>query len=272
MGFDLFGTIAKGVGIGSGPDTSQFMGPKYSNLSTFGANPYSSSLSGSLSSMPQFQPISAPGSTYTSSGPYKQDAYQAKDMSKTALPQYDAMRERLNSQYSQQQGQSQDALDRQFAAMGGGPGNGAQAKQTENLSAGIAKQKGDDLLGINAEEAQARTALQQQEEQKAFQSGETEKGYGFQAGQSDIGRQFQAGQTASQMGMQAGMFNQQMQQSQNQFNFNAGTTLAGLNTAWDQAQAEANNNEFNKALAQYQSQHSGGLLGGGGFLGTGIGA
>jgi hypothetical protein len=281
--------------------TSPYMGGN-TDITRFGNAPGSSALSSMLGSMPQFQNITpgsvnaasvtAPGSTYTSSGPYKQDAYQAKDMSKTDLPQYDAMRERLNSQYSQQQSQAQDSLDRQFAAAGGGPGNGAQAKQTENLATGIAQQKGNDLLGVNAQEAQTRTALQQQEQERAYQSGEAQKGYGFQAQQADIGRQFQAGQTAAQMGLQAGMFNagnqmqagmfnaqqgmdaqkfnQQMGMQQSQFKFGAQSSIDQMNLQYQQAQQEAINNEFNKALSQYQAQHSGGLLGGGGFLGLGF--
>lgn len=225
----------------------------------------SSALQSLLGSMPQFQPITggitspSSQSLYTPSSPYQQDAYQAKDMSSADLPQYDAMRTRLNSQYSQQQSQSQDSLDRQFAAMGGGPGNGAQAKQTENLSAGIAQQKGQDLLNVNAQEAQTRTGLQQQQDQMAFQSGESQKGYAFQAGQADIGRQFQAGVTGAQMGQQAQEFNAQqgtqsqqfnaeMQQSQNQFNFGAQSSIAQMGMQQQQYNSDQWTTAFNAAM------------------------
>lgn len=176
------------------------------DLSRFGSNPYASPLSDSLKS---FNPNS-----YT--------PYQAKDMSNAALPQYDAIRSRINTQYNQQQQTAQDALDRQFAAMGGGP-SGAQAKQTENLAASMAQQKGQDLDSLNAEEANARFQLQQQESQRAFESGETAKQMGIQ------GQEFLLGQQG---------------------------TMSQLNTAWAQAQQEAQNNEFNKALAIYQALHS----------------
>lgn len=264
MGF--LGSI---LGMGGSPDTSQYMGG--TDLNRFGQNPSSSPLQDMLSSMPQFQGVNAAPITAGSSN-YQQNAYQAKDMSTAALPQYDAMRTRLNSQYSQSQGQAQDALDRQFAASGGGPGNGAQAKQTENLAAATASQKSNDLEGINAQEGQTRTQLQQQQDQMAFQSGEAQKGYAFQAGQGDLGRQFQANLFNAQQSTQGQQFNQQMLQSQNQFKFGANASIAGLNLQYQQAQQEAVNNEFNKALSQFQAQHSGGLLGGGGFLGTGIGA
>lgn len=247
---NAFGSI---TGTG-GPDVQQYMGN--ADLAQFGANPYSSALAKSISAMPKYNGISEIKSTFTP------DAYKAKDMSQAAMPQYDAIRARLNTQYNQTQQQSQEAIDRQFAAMGGGPG-GAQIKQTENLASSIAKQKGDDLNSISAQEAQARQDLQNQENQKEFQSGETQKGYGFAADQS-----------AKQQELQAMMFDKQMQQGQDQFekqfNFGANSTIAGLNTAWDQAQAESRNNEFNKQIALHTAKHSGGMLGGGGFMGSGV--
>lgn len=245
------------AGIFGGDDEfsplAQYMGK--SNLADYGANPYSQGLSDAVSKMPEYSPISA--QPYQ----YQGGSYTAKDMSKEALPQYDAIRSRINTQFNGQQQQGQEALDRQFAAMGGGPGNGAQLKQTENLATGIAQAKGNALLGLDAEEANARSALTQREKDKEFQSGEASRGYGFQAGLE-----------GSRQGMQAGMFNKQMQMNQDQFKVGTMKDIAGLNTAWDQAMAESNNNEFNKILAIRQSKHSGGLLGGGGFLGTGIGA
>lgn len=271
------GLVAKGLtAMGANDLMNANSGPQFNassfNPASYSGSPYSSALLQSIQGMPKFSPVTAPGSIYTPSQPYQMNAYQAKDMSNTALPQYDAMRARLNSQYSQQQSQAQDSLDRQFAAMGGGPGNGAQAKQTENLATGIAQQKGNDLMGINAQEGQTRTALQQQEEQKAFESGEQQKGYAFQAGQADLGRQFQANELQAQQGMQAQEFNQQMGMQQNQFNFDANAKIAGLNQAYQQSQSDAAIQAFNAQMEQYKQRHSGGLLGAGGFLGSGIGA
>lgn len=164
-------------------------------------------------------------------------AYQAKDMTNTALPQYDAMRARLNQQFSQSQNQAQDSIDRQFAAMGGGPGNGAQIKQTENLAAETNKQKDLANQDINAQEAQARFNLGQTESQRAYESGEALKGRTAQAGEFGV----------EQLG-----------------------NLGQLDLAFKNAQQQANNDAFNRALAEYQAKHSGGLFGGGGFLGLGL--
>lgn len=210
------GGLLKGQGASPG---SEFMGKP--DINQFGNSPLHDSISGQVDNLKNF----------------KYDAYKAKDMSNSALPQYDAMRSRLDRQYSQSQGQAQDALDRQFAAAGGGPGNGAQAKQTENLAADVNRQKSSDLEGINQQEAQTRFGLQQAEAQKEFQSQEAGKGYGFQAQQAGL---------QGQMG------------------------LGQMDLGYQQAQAESRNNEFNKVMAQHQAAHSGGLLGGGGFLGTGM--
>jgi hypothetical protein len=211
MGFGFFG-------IGSSPDTPQ-INP---DLNSFKQNPWISSL---------YQQATNNPLTATPVTPQK--------MGDMALPQYDAMRARLNTQYNQTQQQGQDSIDRQFAAMGGGPGNGAQLKQTENLTAGIAQQKGQDLNSINAEEAQARTGLQQQ----------------------DVQNNMQAQEFNSQQGTNVGQFNRGFQAS-----------VTGMGTGFLQAQSEAQNNQFNAAMANWQAQHSGGLLGQGGFLGGGFGA
>lgn len=247
----LIGNKAMGSGAG-GPGGIQQ--PGQVDLNNFGSDPASAALQKRLSGM------TAPGAISAGSNPYSgADSYKAKDMASAALPEYDALRSRLNQSYSQNQGIAQDALDRQFAAAGGGPGNGAQAKQTENLATATEKQKGEDLAGINAQEAATKRELQSQESQKEFQSQEAQKGMQFQAGQSQAGRELSAQE-----------YNSQASQLFNQFQFEGSAKIAGLDDAWKQAQAEANNNEFNKAMEEFKSQHSGGLLGSGGFLGTGF--
>jgi hypothetical protein len=47
--------------------------------------------------------------------------------------------------------------------------------------------------------------------------------------------------------------------------------LGQLDLGFKTAQKEATNDEFNKIMARYQAKNSGGLFGGGGFLGLGGG-
>lgn len=280
---------------------------KNANIATYGSSPYESNIFNAIQSLPSVPKMIDMGSTYSSTpqnstfkdpnapfspAAYTQNPYQAKDMSNAALPQFDMQRQLVNSQYSQQQSQAQDSLDRQFAAMGGGPGNGAQLKQTENLATGFAKQKSQDLLNIGAQEAQTRTALQQQQDVQAFQSGEAQKGYafqagqantgyqfaqqqadtgyGFQAGQADLTRQFAAGESEAQRAQQGQEFTTQMQQQLGQERLQGIQGLSGMDLAYKQAQEQALADQYNIQMNQYTAQHSGGLFGGGGFLGTGL--
>ena len=202
--------------------TTTFGGSNFStsspNLGAYGANPYASPLQGMISN------FKAPSSVTPT------------DLTKMDLPLFDMMRQNLSTQFNQQQQQGQDAINRQFAAMGGGP-SGAQVKQTENLAAGVAQAKEQGLRDINAQEAQTRTQLTEQQAQENLQAQE---------------------------------FNTQMGLQGQELQFQEGSSLAGLNTAWDQAQEQSTNDAFNKAMGQYQAQHSGGLFGGGGFLGLGL--
>lgn len=270
LGGPIGALAASGAGSGGGPNTSAFEGNP--NLSQYGPAPGSSALTSSMNAMKAPGQVSADTTGFTpDAGTFTPNAYQAKDMSNTALPQYDAIRNRLNAQYAQTQDTAQTGLDRQFAASGGGPGNGAEAKQTENLASDVAKQKGQDLQSLNAQEAQTRTDLQNQENQKAFQSGESQKGMQFEFGQNQLNRTQAGAEAASAEKLSAGEFNSQMGMQYNQNMFDNSAKISGLDMQWDQAQAEANNNAYNKALSDFQAQHSGGLLGGGGFLGTGFG-
>lgn len=207
---------------------SQFyQGPKFSNLDNFGTSPYASSLKSFIDNL----------DTSYSGGSYK-----ARDRMGEALPEYDAMRTRLNQRYNRDQQAAQEGLDRKFAALGGGP-SGASIKASEKLAGDFAAKKGEEALGIDAEEAQARRGLQETEYGREYESGEKARGYGFQ------------GKLAGAEAKLGGY-----------------GTLANLDLAYKNAQKEALNDEFNKIMAMYQAKHSGGLLGGGGFLGTGIGA
>jgi len=196
-------------------------------------------------------------------GPYqsKETAYQAKDLS-GPLPEFNSIRTRANTQLNQAQQQSQDALDRQFAALGGGP-SGAQIKQTQILGDSMAKQRDQTMQDINFQEAQQRRALQEEEQNKQFQSEEALKGRTFQGEQGALSRNLAANQFNSQMGSQF-----------DQFAFDASSKISALDQSYRQANlstlTSALENEYNAKMNAYQAAHSGGLFGGGGFLGLGF--
>lgn len=224
-------------GLGETPDLWENMGamdrasylsnPKLADLNYYGSSPHQAPLQKFIDTL----------DTSYSGGSYK-----ARDRMAEALPEFDAMRRRMDTKYNREHMTAQDALDRQFAALGGGP-SGAQMKQTTKLAGKFAEQKSQDALALEAEEAKARRGLQESEYAKEFQSGEAARGYGFQGKL--------AGVNAKMQGL---------------------TGLANLDIQWKTQQKEAMNDLFDKMMAQYQARHSGGLLGGGGILGTGIGA
>lgn len=174
--------------------------------------------------------------------------YQAKQVT-GPLPEFELARKRAMAQVNQGRGQASDALARRLAAMG--QSNSGTAIRQQNL---IEEQAQSQLAlaneGIQAQEAQAQRELQAQEDNKAFQSGEAIKGRNFQRDMYNRDNDFKA------------MLSK----------FDAYSKLAQLDLAYDDAERSRVNDQFNKELAEYQKRHSGGLLGGGGFLGTGIGA
>jgi hypothetical protein len=205
---------------GSNFAMDMFQGPKFADLNNFSTSPYASKLSGFINDFG-----------------YKGGAYQAKDRMGEQMPEYDAMRARLESQYKREGQTAQENQSRQFAALGGGP-SGAAIKQTQILDDQLARAKSEGMLGVDAQEAQARRGLQETENARAYESGEKARGYGFEADQAKLG------------GMNA---------------------LGQLDLGFKTAQKEATNDEFNKIMARYQAKNSGGLFGGGGFLGLGGG-
>lgn len=150
---------------------------------------------------------------------YTSNVYKAKDVS-GKLPEYDAMRSRLQQKNTAEVGQQQDAMQRRFAAQGG-LNTGSAIKQAQVIADQGAQRLDDANQQVNEQEAGARRALQAAEDQKAFQSqeadygrqftaGENQAGRDFQAGESRLGRDFQAGESEKQRGFQKGMFDEDM--------------------------------------------------------------
>lgn len=168
-------------------------------------------------------------------------SYQAQDFS-GALPEYDSVRDQAKQTSNTQNQGSQEALQRRFAAMGG-LNSGSYIKASQMQDQSTAQNLNSSLNNIGFQEAQQRRQLQTQEGQKAYQSQEAVKGRNAQ-----LGAQYQL----------AGLEGQ--------------SKMASLDLGYKQAQQEAAGDQYTAALNSYQALHTGGLLGSGGFVGTGIGA
>lgn len=199
-------------------------------------------------------------------------AYQAKDYS-GALPEYDAIRSQTQRTLNAQGQGAQDAIQRRFARMGN-LNSGAYVKAAQLQDQTTAQTTADALNRIGFEESQARRGLQQAEDAKVFQSTEALAGRNFQGQQATLGRNFEALQAAAarnaQAELQTNLFNAQQANQFNQWQFEADTKLDAMDLAIKQQQQAAAEAAFNAAMATYQAEHSGGLLGAGGVLGLGL--
>jgi hypothetical protein len=130
--------------------------------------------------------------------------------------------------------QGRDAMTRRFAALGG-LNSGAAIKALERADNTANEQREAGLAEIDAREGQNQ----------------------FAAEEADKVRAFQGNQAAIDRAMQ-----------QKAFDFQTG---AQFNLQKDQLRLAQEESAFNRRMARHQMENSGGLLGGGGFLGTGIG-
>lgn len=187
-------------------------------------------LRGDLSAIPAAKPLGAEAPAYKAST----QAYQ---------PQLNSARVRAGSQASAETQQANDAVTRRFAAMGG-LGSGAYIKQTE-----LQQQRGEDRKAEAMSKVDAQEAdLMSHELDKEYQSGEAAKG----------------------RGLQREMYNSDLDFKDKVFRFDSNSKLAQMQLAFEQSDRDSQDQEFNKQLSLYQAKNQGGLLGAGGFAGTGL--
>lgn len=161
--------------------------------------------------------------------------YKRRDNS-GPLAEFDYNRNKLGEQFNTQQQAGGEAISRRFAALGNmGSGSAIKAQQIHNQN--TAKARGDAFAGLGAEESKARRSLDETENQREFQVG------------------MQNNQTANQF---------------QQFKAGEGSKLSALDLQHRQMEQQRRQDAYQNDLNQYKQKNSGGLLGGGGFLGTGL--
>lgn len=185
---------------------------------------------------------------------YKNPAAYQRDPNISAgkpLPEFEALRNKAKSQNRAQADQNQSAIARRFASIGG-LNSGAFIKQQQIADQASADRESQAMADIGFQEAQAARGLEEAERAREFQSGEAAKAREFSQFDRDL---------------QAQNFN--FQQKLAEFDNNA--KLRALDLQMYNSKLGATESQFNKELAQYTSTKQGGLLGSGGFLGTGFG-
>lgn len=163
--------------------------------------------------------------------------------------QFDVARERAAQRSSADAQATTGAIQRRFASMGG-LNSGASIKAQQIAQQQAQAQREDAIAGVDAAQQQYAEQLAESERGRAFQASQSGLDRGFQGEQNALARALQA----RQLDMQGTQFDKQFDLQGRQFDF------------------QKDESAFNRRLAKYQAGRSGGLLGGGGFLGTGIGA
>jgi hypothetical protein len=172
------------------------------------------------------------------------------------LPEFGTFRRRAEQQIGAGVQQANDALTRRFSAMGN-LNSGAAVKQQQLLEDQGRQEKETAMQDIDAKESAARRELQSQQDSQDMALQESVRGRNLQRDQSNAERQFQD---------KVFRFDQKSKLKQ------LDLSIDSLGFQQDQLQQQKDEAEFNKRMERYKAGHTGGLLGGGGFLGTGIGA
>lgn len=161
------------------------------------------------------------------------------------LPEFDTQRSRISQQAGADEQAQQEALQRRFAAIGN-LNSGAAIKGAQLVSDQAVKNKADALSQVDMQES----ARKQQLADRNAQLEEAVKGRNLTRESANAAMDFQ----------------------NRTFNFDANSKLAALEQGQSQLELAKKESDINAAQNEYTQKHSGGLLGGGGFLGTGIGA
>lgn len=182
-------------------------------------------------------------------------AYDPQNPFSGASP-YDAVRQRTAQNYDTSNQQGMEALQRRFAAMGN-QNSGAAIKAQQLQDQQNQESKNGALGSINLEEAKTGIGIGEAQKQRDFEKSQQERG---------IAQQNLA------LAAQQGQFDKEQIYKNKVADMSNNTELKKIDLESSGQELERQAQAYNTDLSNWQKSHSGGLLGGGGFLGTGIGA
>ncbi len=164
---------------------------------------------------------------------------------------FDYLRNKATADAGNQESQGLDALTRRYAAMGNlNSGSYTKAIQANSTATQERNQDAQGKIDV-AENAQALPYAQLAAQKEQFG-----QQLGFEGKKLD--------QAASQFG-------QQQAQQESQFGRELPMKSRQLDLEASQQAMDQRANDINADMGKYQMQHSGGLFGGGGFIGSGLG-
>lgn len=176
------------------------------------------------------------------------------------LPEYDQLRQNTDNTLNAQKQQSDDAMKRRFAAMGG-LNSGSYIKQQQNSDNDMAGQKENAMNQIGFQEAGEAQRRKEVTQGQQFQTGERLGSQEFAGSESALGRAQQQSQFGQSFGLQskAQTLAEKAQEDQNTYQNKA-------------LQQEENANLFNEQMARQQADNPGGIvqgvMGKGGVFGS----
>jgi hypothetical protein len=157
---------------------------------------------------------------------------------------YDYLRKQATDRSQQEGSDNMDALNRRFASMGM-QNSGSQIK---------AQEENQRQTSANTENAVG--AVNVAEQGQGMQAAESQKQRELVAHEGEAGRAIQT---------------KSLEQEGSQFQQSLPLQKKALDNQAEQMGLDREAMYFNESMGQWQQKHSGGLLGGGGFLGSGIG-
>lgn len=160
------------------------------------------------------------------------------------LKEYEGIKQAVSNRANAAKQGNLEAMQRRFAASGN-LNSGAAMKAQDVAAREADQQAADQLANVDL---QAASELQRRKE-------------------GDLARK----DAVAGRNLQRDMTNQSMAFQDKMSKFDAGSKLAQLDIGFDQFALQRGESEFNKAQARHSARNSGGLFGGGGFLGLGIG-
>lgn len=188
---------------------------------------------------------------------------------------FNMQRASINRQTAQNQQDQSDAINRRFTSLGqagSGAAIAAQIKGRDQVTA-QGNQAMNDLGGQQLQSAYQEANLAEGQKNRDFQAQQADLGRTFESGQNQAGREFAAQQNLlgqQFQGTQAGL-GRELQSSE--FNTDQGNKLKQLDMSQQSLNLESDAQKFNEQMAQFEAtRQPPGLLGMGGFLGTGLGS
>lgn len=166
-------------------------------------------------------------------------------MQSNQLPEYDALRRRLKGQFQQKAQESQDALQRRYAA-NGMIGSGAYGKEQQLQTDQSTRDEVDATAQLDFAQANELQRRKEMAEGRAYQTSEREATQGFAKGEREAGQGFARGEREAGQIFSKDLFDRDMQFKQ---------TAQGLDEIFRNKEfAESvKANKFNAEQAAYEA-------------------